>query len=260
MLQKKERINTDLLPKHVAVIMDGNGRWAKTHGRPRIFGHKNGVNAVKEVTEAAAELGIKYLTLYAFSTENWSRPVSEVDALMNLLIDTVGKQLKTLLKNNIRLQTIGDIDKLPQNTRKALKQAIEDTSANTGMTLVLALNYSARWEIVEATRQIASLVKSGALKEEDINAEVFSRHLSTKDIPDPELMIRTSGEHRISNYLLWQSAYTELYFTDVLWPDFSRQDFYDALLDYQGRERRFGKTSEQISMKPSKAEKNILVS
>jgi undecaprenyl diphosphate synthase len=260
MLQKKERINTDLLPKHVAVIMDGNGRWAKTHGRPRIFGHKNGVNAVKEVTEAAAELGIKYLTLYAFSTENWSRPVSEVDALMNLLIDTVGKQLKTLLKNNIRLQTIGDIDKLPQNTRKALKQAIEDTSANTGMTLVLALNYSARWEIVEATRQIASLVKSGALKEEDINAEVFSRHLSTKDIPDPELMIRTSGEHRISNYLLWQSAYTELYFTNVLWPDFSRQDFYDALLDYQGRERRFGKTSEQISMKPSKAEKNILVS
>jgi undecaprenyl diphosphate synthase len=260
MLQKKERINTDLLPKHVAVIMDGNGRWAKTHGRPRIFGHKNGVNAVKEVTEAAAELGIKYLTLYAFSTENWSRPVSEVDALMNLLIDTVGKQLKTLLKNNIRLQTIGDLDKLPQNTRKAMKQAIEDTSANTGMTLVLALNYSARWEIVEATRQIASLVKSGALKEEDINAEVFSRHLSTKDIPDPELMIRTSGEHRISNYLLWQSAYTELYFTNVLWPDFSRQDFYDALLDYQGRERRFGKTSEQISMKPSKAEKNILVS
>lgn len=260
MLQKKERINTDLLPIHVAVIMDGNGRWAKTHGRPRIFGHKNGVNAVKEVTEAAAELGIKYLTLYAFSTENWSRPVSEVDALMNLLIDTVGKQLKTLLKNNIRLQTIGDIDKLPQNTRKALQKAIEDTAANTGMTLVLALNYSARWEIVEATRQIASLVKSGVLKEEDINAEVFSRHLSTKDFPDPELMIRTSGEHRISNYLLWQSAYTELYFTNVLWPDFSRQDFYDALLDYQGRERRFGKTSEQISIKPSKAEKNILVS
>jgi len=260
MLQKKERINTDLLPKHVAVIMDGNGRWAKTHGRPRIFGHKNGVNAVKEVTEAAAELGIKYLTLYAFSTENWSRPVTEVDALMNLLIDTDGKQLKTLLKNNIRLQTIGDIDKLPQNTRKALQQAIEDTSTNTGMTLVLALNYSARWEIVEATRQIAALVKSGALKEEDINADVFSGHLSTRDFPDPELMIRTSGEHRISNYLLWQSAYTELYFTNVLWPDFSRQDFYDALLDYQSRERRFGKTSEQISIKPSKAEKNILVS
>ncbi len=260
MLQKKERINLELLPNHVAVIMDGNGRWAKTHGRPRIFGHKNGVNAVKEVTEAAAELGIKFLTLYAFSTENWSRPVSEVDALMNLLIDTVGKQLKTLLKNNIRLQTIGDIEKLPQNTRKALQKAIEDTSSNTGMTLVLALNYSARWEIVEATRQIAKLVKSGVMNEEDINTEVFSRHLSTKDFPDPELMIRTSGEHRISNYLLWQSAYTELYFTNVLWPDFSRQDFYDAILDFQSRERRFGKTSEQISMKSSKAEKNILVS
>lgn len=260
MLQKKEKINLELLPNHVAIIMDGNGRWAKTHGRPRIFGHKNGVNAVKEVTEAAAELGIKFLTLYAFSTENWSRPVSEVDALMNLLIDTVGKQLKTLLKNNIRLQTIGDIEKLPQNTKKALQQAIKDTSGNTGMTLVLALNYSARWEIVEATRQIAKLVKAGVMNEDDIDTEVFSRHLSTKDFPDPELMIRTSGEHRISNYLLWQSAYTELYFTSVLWPDFSRQDFYDAILDYQTRERRFGKTSEQISSKSSKTEKNILVS
>lgn len=245
-VSKKEQINLSNLPEHVAIIMDGNGRWAQSHGRPRIFGHKNGVTAVKEVTEAAAELGVKYLTLYAFSTENWSRPRIEVDALMSLLVDTVGKQLKTLSKNNIRLLTIGDISRLPIKTRKALEAAMEDTKNNSRMSLVLALNYSARWEIVEAAKDIARKVKSGVLELDDINDAVFSAHLSTAEIPDPSLMIRTSGEHRISNYLLWQSAYTELYFTNVLWPDFRKENFYDAIIDYQARERRFGKTGEQI--------------
>jgi undecaprenyl diphosphate synthase len=247
MPDSKDQILLNALPEHVAIIMDGNGRWAQSHGRPRIFGHKNGVTAVKEVTEAAAEIGIKYLTLYAFSTENWSRPRMEVDALMGLLIETVGKQISTLQKNNIRLQTIGDIQRLPAKTRLALEGAIEMTKNNTRMCLILALNYSSRWEIVEATRLIAHKVKEGTLKEEDINNEVFAAHLSTSDIPDPSLMIRTSGEHRISNYLLWQSAYTELYFTNVLWPDFRKNDFYQAILDFQGRERRFGKTGEQVS-------------
>lgn len=245
-VSKKEQINLSKLPEHVAIIMDGNGRWAKSHGRPRIFGHKNGVTAVKEVTEAAAELGVKYLTLYAFSTENWSRPRIEVDALMGLLVETVGKQLNTLTKNNIRLLTIGDISRLPVKTRKALEAAMETTKDNTRMSLILALNYSARWEIVEAAKEIARKVKSGELELDNIDDAVFSAHLSTADIPDPSLMIRTSGEHRISNYLLWQSAYTELYFTNVLWPDFRRDNFYDAILDYQSRERRFGKTGEQI--------------
>lgn len=247
MPDSKDQILLSALPEHVAIIMDGNGRWAQSHGRPRIFGHKNGVTAVKEVTEAAAEIGIKYLTLYAFSTENWSRPRMEVDALMGLLIETVGKQISTLQKNNIRLQTIGDIQRLPSKTRLALEGAIEMTKNNTRMCLILALNYSSRWEIVEATRLIAHKVKEGTLKEEDINNEVFAAHLSTSNIPDPSLMIRTSGEHRISNYLLWQSAYTELYFTNVLWPDFRKNDFYQAILDFQGRERRFGKTGEQVS-------------
>jgi undecaprenyl diphosphate synthase len=248
-LSTKDKINVALLPEHVAIIMDGNGRWATSHGRPRIFGHKNGVTSVKEVTEAAAELGIKYLTLYAFSTENWSRPRVEIDALMGLLLETVGNQLSTLQKNNIRLQTIGDIDQLPPKTRSALLNAIQQTKDNTRMCLILALNYSSRWEIVEAVKHISHKVKTGILKEEEINDEIFSAHLTTAEIPDPELMIRTSGEHRISNYLLWQSAYTELYFTDVLWPDFRKEDFYKAVLDFQGRERRFGKTGEQITKK-----------
>ncbi len=239
-------IDLNKLPAHIAIIMDGNGRWAKTHGKPRVFGHKNGVLAVREVSEAAAELGIKYLTLYAFSTENWSRPSFEVNALMALLVETVKRELSTLNKNNIRLQAIGDLSKLPDMTRKTLLEGIEQTKNNTRMTLILALNYSSRWEIVEAVKKIATQVKDGLLSVDNITSDVFSEYLTTKDIPDPELMIRTSGEHRISNYLLWQAAYAELYFTSVLWPDFRREHFYQALLDFQGRERRFGKISEQL--------------
>ena len=242
----KDKINLEKLPNHIAVIMDGNGRWAKTQGKPRVFGHKNGVTSVREVTEAAAELGINYLTLYAFSTENWSRPSFEVNALMTLLVETVKSELKTLNKNNIRLQAIGDLSKLPAKTYKTLLEGIELTKDNTRMTLVLALNYSSRWEIVEATKKIALDVQNGILKVDDIDAALFSSNLTTKDIPDPELMIRTSGEHRISNYLLWQAAYAEFYFTPVLWPDFRKDDFYQAIIDFQGRERRFGKTSEQL--------------
>ncbi|HLO56434.1 MAG TPA: isoprenyl transferase [Saprospiraceae bacterium] len=242
----KDKINLEKLPNHIAVIMDGNGRWAKTQGKPRVFGHKNGVTSVREVTEAAAELGINYLTLYAFSTENWSRPSFEVNALMTLLVETVKSELKTLNKNNIRLQAIGDLSKLPAKTYKTLLEGIELTKDNTRMTLVLALNYSSRWEIVEATKKIALDVQNGILKVDDIDAALFSHNLTTKDIPDPELMIRTSGEHRISNYLLWQAAYAEFYFTPVLWPDFRKDDFYQAIIDFQGRERRFGKTSEQL--------------
>lgn len=239
-------IDLNKLPAHIAIIMDGNGRWAKTHGKPRVFGHKNGVLAVREVSEAAAELGIKYLTLYAFSTENWSRPSFEVNALMALLVETVKRELSTLNKNNIRLQAIGDLSKLPDMTRKTLLEGIEQTKNNTRMTLILALNYSSRWEIVEAVKKISTQVKDGLLSVDNITSDVFSEYLTTKDIPDPELMIRTSGEHRISNYLLWQAAYAELYFTSVLWPDFRREHFYQALLDFQGRERRFGKISEQL--------------
>lgn len=242
----KENIDNSKLPKHIAVIMDGNGRWAKSHGKPRVFGHKNGVTAVREVTEAAAELGVQYLTLYAFSTENWNRPAIEVSALMMLLIETVKSEIKTLNKNNIKLKAIGDVNSLPTSTRDALLRGIEQTSTNTGMTLILALNYSSRWEIVEATKKIAEKVTAGELNIQDINSEIFTQHLATKDIPDPELMIRTSGEHRISNYLLWQAAYAELHFTDVLWPDFRKHDLHKAILDYQNRERRFGMTSEQI--------------
>ena len=242
----KDKINLDKLPNHIAIIMDGNGRWAKTQGKPRVFGHKNGVTSVREVTEAAAELGVNYLTLYAFSTENWSRPSFEVNALMTLLVETVKSELKTLNKNNIRLQAIGDLSKLPPKTYKTLIEGIEQTKDNTRMTLVLALNYSSRWEIVEATKKIALEVQQGNLKIEDIDTELFSNNLTTKDIPDPELMIRTSGEHRISNYLLWQAAYAEFYFTPVLWPDFRKDDFYQAIVDFQSRERRFGKTSEQL--------------
>lgn len=242
----KDKINLDKLPNHIAIIMDGNGRWAKTQGKPRVFGHKNGVTSVREVTEAAAELGINYITLYAFSTENWSRPSFEVNALMTLLVETVKSELKTLNKNNIRLQAIGDLSKLPSRTYKTLMEGIEQTKDNKRMTLVLALNYSSRWEIVEAAKKIASEVQSGKINVEDIDSELFSSNLTTKDIPDPELMIRTSGEHRISNYLLWQAAYAEFYFTPVLWPDFKKDDFYQAIIDFQSRERRFGMTSEQL--------------
>ena len=249
MSEPQVNINTEKLPQHIAVIMDGNGRWAKQHGRPRIFGHKNGVKAVREITEAAAEIGIKYLTLYAFSTENWNRPRLEVTALMVLLVETVKNELKTLNKNGIRLNAIGDISMLPEKTYKTLKQGIEDTKDNTRMTLTLALNYSAKWEILEATKSISEKVAHGTLKSEDITQEVFHSHLATHHMPDPELLIRTSGENRVSNFLLWQIAYTEFYFTDILWPDFTKADFHKALADYQGRERRFGKTTEQLNPK-----------
>jgi undecaprenyl diphosphate synthase len=227
--------------------MDGNGRWAKGKGKLRIFGHQNGVKAVRETIEAAAELGIKYLTLYAFSTENWNRPQREITALMELLVNTIARETKTLIENNIRLSTIGDMAALPENCQKSLAASIEKTANNKGMTLVLALSYSARWEIINAVKQIAKETASGTLSEQDINESLFSKYLTTHAIPDPELLIRTSGEHRISNFLLWQISYAELYFTPVLWPDFNREHFYEAILEYQGRERRFGKTSEQLS-------------
>jgi undecaprenyl diphosphate synthase len=242
----KEQIDLTRLPQHVAVIMDGNGRWAREHGQPRVFGHRNGVKAVRETTEAAAEIGVKWLTLYAFSTENWSRPQFEVGALMTLLVETLRKEIETLNKNNIRLQAIGDLSKLPGKTHKALLEGIENTSGNDRMTLTLALNYSSRWEITTAGRNLASAVQAGKISVDEISEETFNTFLSTAHMPDPELLIRTSGECRISNYLLWQIAYAELYFTKIFWPDFSKEDFFQALIDYQHRERRFGKTSEQV--------------
>lgn len=242
----KSQVDLEKLPKHIAVIMDGNGRWAKEHGKPRVFGHRNGVTAVRETTEAAAELGVEYLTLYAFSTENWNRPRLEVNALMSLLVETLRNEINTLNENNIRLQAIGDLEKLPPKTHKALLEAIQNTQHNQRMTLVLALNYSAKWEILEATRKISTLVKAGQIDTDDINEELFSTSLSTNGIPDPELLIRTSGETRLSNFLLWQIAYAELYFTDIFWPEFNKNAFYQAIINYQNRERRFGKTSEQL--------------
>lgn len=246
MSSKKSAVDLSRLPNHIAVIMDGNGRWAKQKGKMRIFGHQNGVAAVREVTEGCAELGVKFLTLYAFSTENWSRPKAEVDALMNLLVSTLAKELKTLQKNGVRLQAIGDINALPKGCKAELLDCITQTKDNKGLTLILALNYSASWEIIEAVKQIATEVKEGKLSVEQIDKPLFSAHLSTRDFPDPELMIRTSGELRISNFLLWQLQYAEFYFTEILWPDFTRENLYEAIMEYQRRERRFGKTSEQI--------------
>ncbi len=245
-MDAKAQIDMGKLPRHIAIIMDGNGRWAKQHGRPRVFGHKNGVVSVREATEAAAELGVEYLTLYAFSTENWGRPRTEVTALMHLLVETIHKEINTLNKNNIRLQAIGDIANLPAKTYKALLDGIERTSGNTRMTLVLALNYSAKWEILEAARQLAIQAQQNQIAPESIDENLFSQLLTTKGIPDPELLIRTSGETRLSNFLLWQAAYSELLFTDILWPDFRREHLYQAIVNYQQRERRFGKTSEQV--------------
>ena len=242
----KEQIQQDRIPRHVAIIMDGNGRWAKRQGLARMFGHRQGVETVHSITEAAAALGIEYLTLYTFSTENWNRPKEEVDALMALLVDTIAKETPTLMKNNIRLQTIGDISRLPQVTHDKFVACIDQTSQNTGLTLVIALSYSARWELIRSTQLIAEAVKEGKMLVEDINEETISSHLTTATMPDPDLLIRTSGELRISNFLLWQLAYSELYFTDCLWPEFTNEEFYHAIVDYQHRERRFGKTSEQI--------------
>lgn len=244
-------INPERLPRHIAVIMDGNGRWAKKKGNMRIFGHQNGVKAVRETVEAAAELGIKYLTLYAFSTENWNRPRTEVDALMTLLLSTIHSETRTLMDNQVRLQVIGDVASLPKKVAAELQRLIGLTSGNTGLTLVLALSYSGRWEITEALKGIARKVAEGKMVPGEITDQTISQSLNTADIPDPELLIRTSGEYRISNFLLWQIAYAELYFTDTLWPDFRKENFYAAIVDYQKRERRFGKISEQIHEKAS---------
>lgn len=243
----KENIAMDTLPRHIAVIMDGNGRWAKSKGAARIFGHKNAVKAVREVTEGCAELGVKYLTLYAFSTENWGRPAEEVSGLMQLLVATIKKELKTLKKNKIRLTTIGDINTLPKGCKDELNEAIELTKDNEGLTLILALSYSGRWEILEAVKRLASDVKKGDVEITEIDNAKFESYLDTKNIPDPELLIRTSGEMRISNFLLWQMAYTEIYFTSKLWPDFRKEDLHEAIISYQKRERRFGRISEQVN-------------
>ncbi|OCX54135.1 di-trans,poly-cis-decaprenylcistransferase [Mucilaginibacter sp. PPCGB 2223] len=243
----KEQIDTARLPKHVAIIMDGNGRWAKGKGKLRVFGHHNGVLSVRDVVEGAGELGIKYLTLYTFSAENWNRPKYEVTAIMELLISTINKEIKKLMESNVRLNTIGDIEMLPKKCYDELVSAMEKTAGNTGLVLTLALSYSSRREIVQAARAIAEKVEKGDLKVSDITEDLFAGHLHTAGMPDPELLIRTSGEYRISNYLLWQIAYAELYFTDKLWPDFRREDLYEAISDYQKRERRFGLTSEQVN-------------
>jgi len=243
----KEQIDYSRLPKHIAVIMDGNGRWAKGQGKVRVFGHEQGVLSVKDIVEGCVEVGIEYLTLYAFSTENWNRPKEEVEALMQILISTINKETETLNKNNIKLNAIGNIASLPQECIDDLREAMDKTAHNEKCTLTLALSYSAKWEILEAAKKIASGVKDNTISLDDINEDLFSSKLTTVNIPDPELMIRTSGEHRISNYLLWQMAYTEFYFTDVLWPDFRREDLFEAIVDYQKRERRFGKISEQLN-------------
>jgi undecaprenyl diphosphate synthase len=243
----KEHIDFNNLPKHIAVIMDGNGRWAKKKGALRIFGHKNAVQAVKEVTEGCGELGIKYLTLYAFSTENWSRPKAEIDGLMELLVNTLKQEIKTLMDNQVKLITIGEISNLPADCQKNLAWAIDQTKNNSGLKLVLALSYSGRWEIINAVKAIAKEVEQGKVKPDEINEGLFENYLKTSGIPDPELLIRTSGELRVSNFLLWQIAYTELYITPTLWPDFRKAHLYEAIWSYQQRERRFGKTSEQLN-------------
>jgi undecaprenyl diphosphate synthase len=242
----KERIDLSKLPTHIAIIMDGNGRWAQQRGHMRVFGHEHGVESVRQTAEAAAELGIKYLTLYAFSTENWNRPKEEVDALMHLLVVTINGEIKTLNDNQIRLRAIGDLHSLDPKCYSELMEAMDKTSGNTRMDLVLALSYSSHWEILEATKSIAAKIKRGELTTDQVDKELFASQLQTNDIPDPELLIRTSGEHRISNFLLWQIAYSELYFTPTLWPDFRKNDLYEAIIDFQNRERRFGKTSEQL--------------
>ena len=243
----KEHIDFNNLPRHIAVIMDGNGRWAKKKGAMRIFGHKNAVQAVKDVTEGCGELGIKYLTLYAFSTENWSRPKAEIDGLMELLVSTLKQEIKTLMDNQVKLITIGETSNLPADCQKNLEWAINETKKNSGLTLILALSYSGRWEIIKAAKALAQEVEQGKLKASEINERLFENYLQTSGIPDPELLIRTSGELRVSNFLLWQIAYSELYITPTLWPDFRKDHLYEAIWAYQQRERRFGKTSEQLN-------------
>jgi undecaprenyl diphosphate synthase len=237
-----DQIDKSRVPQHVAIIMDGNGRWAMKQQHERIFGHRNAFTAVRQAVEAAVMTGVKYLTLYTFSTENWNRPQAEVDGLMDLLITAVREETKTLMDNNVRLSMIGDLGRIPERSRTMLEKCMEETSGNTAMTLILALSYSSRWEVAEALKKICN----EKLKAEEVNEDTLRNYLSTKDYPDPDLLIRTGGELRISNFLLWQMAYTELYFSEQLWPDFRHEDFYDALLDYQNRQRRFGKTEAQV--------------
>lgn len=244
----KDQIKKDQVPKHVAIIMDGNGRWAQQKGELRIFGHTSGVESVREALSAAGEIGVKYLTLYAFSTENWNRPKEEVDALMDLLVKSISSEIESLHKNEVRLQTIGDISNLPISCQNALAEAVEKTKDNAKVTLILALSYSSRWEITNAICMMAKEIEENKLKSDKINENLISSYLSTADYPDPELLIRTSGESRISNFLMWQMAYTELFFTDTLWPDFKKESFFEAIVDFQERERRFGKTTEQIGI------------
>ena len=243
----KDKINKETVPKHIAIIMDGNGRWAKDQGKPRIFGHKKGADSVRRVLEAASEFGVNYLTLFTFSKENWNRSESEVNSLMNLLLSTINTETKTLIKNNIRLLAIGDLENLPKKTYNKLMDAINVTKDNTGTTLVLALSYGSRWEIVNSVKLIGKDILDNKLSIDDIDDNTFSSYLSTANFPDPELVIRTSGERRISNFLLWQIAYSELYFSEKYWPDYQKEDFYEAIYNYQNRERRFGKTSEQLN-------------
>jgi len=243
------QIDKSRLPKHIAIIMDGNGRWAKQRGKNRVFGHKQGAKSVKEVVKTCGELGVEYLTLYAFSTENWNRPKLEVEALMALLVSSINSETKELMEKNVRLLAIGNHDVLPKNVKKKLYGAIDETKNNTGLTLTLALSYSAKWEIIEATKKIAKLALDKEINIEDIDEKIIDKNLSTCKLPHPELMIRTSGEYRISNFLLWQLAYAELYFTNKLWPEFGSEELYDAILNFQSRERRFGKTSEQLKQK-----------
>ncbi len=245
-MSARNTIQAENLPKHIAIIMDGNGRWATEKGQDRLFGHLHGVESVRDIVEGAAELGIQYLTLYAFSTENWDRPEQEVAGLMELLVDTIRKEVPTLNKNNIRLHVIGDTSLLPVNAKKELAEAISETKDNEGLNLVMALSYSSRWEIVNAVKLIASAVEEGKLESKNITQSTFQQYLTTASFPDPELMIRTSGEYRISNFLLYQLAYAELYFTNTLWPDFRKENLYEAIVDYQLRERRFGKTGAQV--------------
>ena len=246
LLELSNRIDRDRLPNHIAIIMDGNGRWAKEQGQDRLYGHFHGVESVRNIVEGCAELGIGYLTLYAFSTENWDRPVEEVTGLMELLVETIRKETATLNKNNIRLHVIGDINMLPEYAKNELNESVTELQNNTGLNLIMALSYSSRWEIVNAIKNIASDVKNGKLEPYEIDQDTIKDYLVTREFPDPELMIRTSGEYRISNFLLYQLAYAELYFTQVRWPDFRKENLYEALVDFQQRERRFGKTGEQI--------------
>ena len=249
MTMKLEDIDKSCVPAHVAIIMDGNGRWAQKQKMQRIMGHRNAMTAVRQAVEAAVACGVKYLTLYTFSTENWNRPQEEIDGLMELLIKAVHDETKTLMDNDVRLETIGDIGRIPERSRKTLQECIKTTSGNTAMTLILALSYSARWETAQALKALVNDAADGKVKAEDITEDSLRNYLATKDYPDPDLLIRTGGEYRISNFLLWQMAYTEFYFSNLLWPDFRHEHFYDAVANYQGRQRRFGKTGDQVEGK-----------